>query len=179
MYIFSLILIVVLTLADQLIKLAVVKNIELGEIIRVIHIGSFDIFNLTHITNKGAAWSMMEGKTWFLIGFPLIVIIGGAVYMYIKRDESKLQNISLAMLIAGGIGNLIDRIRLKEVVDYISFEPIDFPIFNFADICVVIGVILLAVYFIFFDKSTKKKPEGTIETADNTEEPPVEGNSDE
>ena len=179
MYIFSLILIVVLTAADQLIKLAVVKNIELGEVIRVIHFGSFDVFNLTHITNKGAAWSMMEGKTWFLIGFPLIVIIGGAVYMYLKRDESKLQNISLALLIAGGIGNLIDRIRLKEVVDYISFEPIEFPIFNFADICVVIGVILLAVYFIFFDKSSKKGSETVKEAADVSDTEYDEDKSDE
>lgn len=167
MYIFSLVLIVVLTLADQLIKLAVVRNIEVGEIIRVIHFGDTDIFNLTHITNKGAAWSMMEGKSWFLIGFPLVVVAAGLVYMFRKRKDSRLQNISLALLVAGGLGNLIDRIRLGEVVDYIRFEPINFPVFNFADICVVIGVIMLAVYFIFFDKSEKDKKKA----AEAAEEP--------
>ncbi len=175
MYIFSLVLILLLTAADQLIKIAVVANIKSGEIIRVIHFGDFDVFNLTHITNKGAAWSMMEGKTWFLIGFPLIVIIGGLVFMYLKRRESRLMNISLALLIGGGIGNLIDRIRLGEVVDYILFAPIDFPIFNFADICVVFGVILLAVYFIFFDKSEKKQsvnseaPAGKVPSPEDAE----------
>ena len=175
MYIFSLVLILLLTAADQLIKYAVVANIKSGEIIRVIHFGDFDVFNLTHITNKGAAWSMMEGKTWFLIGFPLIVIIGGLVFMYLKRRESRLMNISLALLIGGGIGNLIDRIRLGEVVDYILFDPIDFPIFNFADICVVFGVILLAVYFIFFDKSEKKQsvnseaPAGKVPSPEDAE----------
>lgn len=162
MYVFSLVLIVILTVADQLIKLAVVKNIDIGEIIRVIHFGDFDVFSLTHITNKGAAWSMMEGKSWFLIGFPLLAIGFGAVYMYLKRKDSRLQNISLALLIAGGIGNLIDRIWLKEVVDYIKFEPFKFPVFNFADICVVIGVILLAVYFIFIEEPAKKEKSDTV-----------------
>lgn len=157
MYIISLILIVVLTVIDQIIKVVVSANIKTGEIIRVIHFGDVEIFNLTHITNKGAAWSMMEGKTWFLVGFPAVVIIGAFVFMYFKRKESGLMMVSLALLISGGIGNLIDRIRLGEVVDYISFVPIKFPVFNFADICVVVGVILLAVYFLFFDKSSKEK----------------------
>ena len=182
MFIISLIIIAVLTLADQLIKLAVINNIDTGEIIRVIHFGDFDVFNLTHITIKGAAWSMMEGRTWFLVGFPLVVILGGMVFMYFKRRESKLLMVSLALLIGGGIGNLIDRIRLGEVVDYIKFEPINFPVFNFADICVVVGVIVLAVYFLFFDKSSKKKPAETAENADassdNGTEIPTEDSSD-
>ena len=157
MFIISIIIIAVSIAIDQILKFAVVENIDTGEIIKVIHFGDFDVFSLTHITNKGAAWSMMEGKTWFLVGFPLVVIIGGLVYMYFKRNEGKLLLVSLALLIGGGIGNLIDRIRLGEVVDYIRFEPINFPVFNFADICVVFGVIMLAVYFLFFDKSQKKK----------------------
>lgn len=178
MYVISLILIAVLTAADQLIKLLVVDKIEVGEVIRVIHFGDTEIFNLTHITNKGAAWSMMEGKTWFLVGFPLVIIIGGGVYMYLKRDESRLQNISLALLIAGGIGNLIDRIRLGEVVDYISFKPINFPVFNFADICVVVGVIMLTLYFVFFDKSGKQKPELAPAPETPAPEPIPEDNTD-
>lgn len=179
MYVFSLILIVLLTAADQLIKLAVVGNIEIGEIIKVIHFGDFELFNLTHITNKGAAWSMMEGRTWFLVGFPLIVIVGGLIYMYKKRSDSTLQLVSLALLIGGGIGNLIDRIRLGEVVDYILFVPIDFPIFNFADICVVFGVILLAVYFLFFDRSSDKKPAEAVEKTESEAPEETEESSNE
>lgn len=176
MYVLSLVLIVVLALADQLIKLAVVKNIELGEIIRVIHFGDFDVFSLTHITNKGAAWSMMEGQSWFLIGFPVLAIGFGLWYMYKKRGDSRLQNIALGLLISGGIGNLIDRIRLSEVVDYIKFDPIQFPIFNFADICVVIGVFMLAVYFLFFDESDKKD---STPADEQLEDPENEGSADE
>ncbi len=162
MFIFSLVIIVVLSAIDQLIKFAVVRNIEIGEVINVIRFGSHDIFSLTHITNDGAAWSMMSGKTWFLIGVPIIVIVAALVYMYIKRKGSKLQVISLALIVAGGIGNLIDRIRIGEVVDYIKFVPIEFPIFNFADICVVIGAVIFCVYILFADiKDHKEKSSGS------------------
>ena len=63
------------------------------------------------------------------------------------------------MILAGGIGNLIDRIRLKEVVDYIKFEPIDFPVFNFADICIVIGGILFVICFCFLEGKKDRKAE--------------------
>ena len=172
MFILSLVIISVLTEIDQLIKFAVVKNIEVGEIIKVIKVGSHDIFSLTHITNDGAAWSMMSGKTWFLIGLPAVVVAAALVYMYKKRRESKLQLISLSLIIAGGVGNLIDRVRIKEVVDYILFEPVDFPIFNFADICVVIGAILFCVYIIFIEGKIKKSrsAEAAEDKADNNEQ---------
>ena len=176
MFIISLIIIALITAADQIIKAAVVNSLDTGEIIKVIHFGDFDVFSLTRITNKGAAWSMMEGKTWFLVGFPIVVIIGGLIYMYLKRSGSKLLLVSLALLIGGGIGNLIDRIRLGEVVDYIRFEPVNFPIFNFADICVVFGVITLAVYFLFFDKPSKKD---SADTADKTDTPAEQAGAEE
>lgn len=157
MFIFSLILIIILTAADQLIKLAVVKNISLYEVHEIIKIGSHKIFSLTHVKNNGAAWSIMAGKSWFLIGIPIIIILIGLVYLYKKRHDSKFLIISLSVLISGGIGNLIDRIRFHEVIDYIKFEPIDFPIFNFADICVVVGGVLFCIYFIIIDEINKKK----------------------
>ena len=65
---------------------------------------------------------MMSGKTWFLIGLPVVVLIVAVIYMYKIRKGSKLELVSLAMVLAGGIGNLIDRIRVKEVVDYIKVK---------------------------------------------------------
>ena len=62
-----------------------------------------------------------------------------------------------ALVISGGIGNLIDRLVLGYVIDYIKFEPINFPVFNFADICIVIGGILFCIYFIIIDEIKKKK----------------------
>lgn len=156
--ILSFVLIIVLTVIDQIIKLVIVKNISIGQVINLIKIGDKQILNLTHIRNTGAAWSIMQGKTWFLIGLPIAVLIAGVVYMVINRKKlKKFEAVIISMIIAGGIGNLIDRIRLKEVVDYISFKLIDFPVFNFADICVVVGEILLVVYIFFFEESKKKE----------------------
>ena len=123
MFVISLVIMAVLVAADQLIKLAVTNNLPLnGQPVEVIKFGSFKVFSLTHIRNSGAAWSMMSGKTWFLIGLPVVVLIVAVIYMYKIRKGSKLELVSLAMVLAGGIGNLIDRIRVKEVVDYIKFE---------------------------------------------------------
>jgi len=163
---FSLALAAVLTAIDQIIKFAVNDRIGLGEIIEVIKFGDVKIFSLTHIRNAGAAWSMMEGKTWFLVLLPVAVCIVGICYMYKIRNESRLELISIAMIIAGGVGNLIDRIRLKEVIDYIKFEPVNFPIFNFADICVVIGAFIFCGSMIFSDIKASGKDK-KIKEAEN------------
>ena len=114
----------------------------------------------------------MEGKTWFLILLPVVVCGVGIWYMYRIRKGSRLELFSIALMIAGGIGNLIDRIRLGEVVDYIKFEPIDFPIFNFADICVVIGAVLFCICAIFLSSDRSKKDKKPSEKEeDNNEQP--------
>lgn len=171
MIVFAFALIVILIAADQLLKYAVVKGIELGEVISIIKIGDKRILELTHIRNTGAAWSIMQGKSWFLIGLPVVVLILGSAFLIYKRNSlKKLEVISIAMIIAGGIGNLIDRIRLKEVVDFISFKLINFPIFNFADICVVVGEILLVVYIFFFDKDEAKVKQKAAGSSEEEEE---------
>lgn len=156
MFVFSLVLIVVLTVCDQILKLLVNQNIDMYETIEVIKLGSAKIFSLTHVRNDGAAWSIMAGKSWFLIGLPIIIIALGLVYLFYIRNKSKFEIISLSIMIAGGVGNLIDRIRLREVIDYIKFEPIEFPVFNFADICVVIGGILFCINVLILEEKRKK-----------------------
>ena len=174
MFIFSLVLIAVLIAADQIIKIIVDSTMELGSVVEVIKFGDHKIFSLMHVRNSGAAWSIMEGKTWFLVGVPLVVCGLGIYYMYRQRDKSRLQLVSLAMLVAGGLGNLIDRVRLHEVIDYIKFEPFDFPVFNFADICVVVGALMFAVYIIFLDK-----PQKAVKAAETPENSDTNGDSDE
>ncbi len=166
MFAISLVVIAGLILIDQIIKIIVNASLSIGEVIEVIKFGDTKIFSLDHVRNSGAAWSMMQGKTWFLVGVPLVVCALGVYYMYRQRNNSKLQLVSLAMLVAGGIGNLIDRIRIHEVIDYIKFEPVNFPVFNFADICVVVGAVLFAVYIIFLDK-TDKKPKTETKSDEN------------
>lgn len=98
----------------------------------------------------------MSGKTWFLVLLPIIVCIAGIIYMYRIRKGPKMEIVSIAMIISGGVGNLIDRVRMKEVIDYIKFEPINFPIFNFADICIVIGAILFCLSIVISDIKKSK-----------------------
>lgn len=160
MFVFSLILIAVLAAADQIIKQLVVKNISIGEIIEAIKIGGNKIFSLTHVRNPGAAWSIMQGKTWLLVILPVIMCLIAIVYLYKIRKGSKIEIISIAMFVAGGLGNLIDRIRIKEVVDYIKCDFITFPIFNLADICVTLGAIIFCInYIVSESRSNKNKKE--------------------
>lgn len=149
MFVISLVIAAVSAVIDQLIKLYINSSFEFNEVRRFIP----KVLSITHVRNSGAAWSIMEGRTWFLILLPLAVIAAALAYMYKNRNGSKLCLVSLALVLGGGIGNLIDRIRMHEVIDYLKLELFDFPIFNFADICVVIGAILFCVYMFFFDES--------------------------
>ena len=158
MFALSLMLAAFLIVVDQVLKLVVDSKIELGKVIEVIRFGDFKIFSLTHIRNTGAAWSIMSGKTWFLVSLPILVCIAGIFYMYKVRKGSKIEIVSVAMIIAGGVGNLIDRVRMHEVIDYIKFELINFPIFNFADICIVLGAVFFCLSILVADvKSSKAK----------------------
>lgn len=151
MFVISLIIAALSVIADQLLKLYINSNIELYDVREFIP----KILSITHVRNDGAAWSIMAGRTWFLILLPAVVITAALVFMFKNRGGSRLCLLSLALVLGGGIGNLIDRVRMHEVIDYLKLELFDFPIFNFADICVVIGAILFAVYMFFFEESEK------------------------
>lgn len=157
----------VLVLIDQLSKLYIINNFAIGEIKELISIGSQKVFSVTHVRNSGAAWSIMEGKTVFLVGFPLL-IIGFVMFLLLSgKVKTKFEYISYALVIAGGVGNLIDRIRFKEVVDFIKWEVFEFPVFNIADICIVVGAFMACFYYIFIDKdekTPKKREAVTAET---------------
>ncbi|MBQ8569660.1 MAG: signal peptidase II [Oscillospiraceae bacterium] len=143
---------------DQLFKYMAVSNIAEGEIVKVLSAGEWDILKFTFYKNSGAAFSSLQGKIPFLIAVT-VVMMGLLVFYLIKyKPESRFAVVCIVMIIGGGIGNLIDRILLGYVVDFLILWPFTF-IFNFADICVVIGAILLMIYIIFFDKSEEKKQE--------------------
>lgn len=132
---------------DQIIKWWTVQNIELYE--TVFH---NPFLSLTYIRNEGAAWSILEGKMWFLVMITLVALIVLPYLLYKYRDESKWMTIGLSLVIGGTIGNFIDRIRLNYVVDMFQVEFFDFPIFNFADVSLVVGVCCIFIYIIFFDE---------------------------
>lgn len=112
-----------------------------------------DVFHLTYAKNTGAAFSILQGNQVFLKGVTGVVMIVLAIYFYkaIHKKGQILMKLSLAFILAGGVGNFIDRVRLGYVVDYFDFNLINFAIFNVADSFVVVGTCILG-YLLIFDK---------------------------
>lgn len=112
-----------------------------------------DVFHLTYARNTGAAFSILQGNQFLLKGVTTVIMIFlvGYLYQVTKEKGQILFKISLAFILGGGIGNLIDRIRLDYVIDYFDFTLINFAIFNVADSFVVVGTILLG-YLLIFNK---------------------------
>lgn len=135
------ILSIIFLIIDQITKILVVNSLVPGENIEIIK----NIFNIIYTNNTGAAFSILLGKRIFLIVVAVLII--GVLLYYIKRNkiEKKIDIIALSFVIGGSLGNLIDRIVRGYVIDFISIKigNYNFPIFNVADILIVIGVFLL------------------------------------
>jgi len=153
--------------ADQLIKYWAVHELKPKGTMEFIHFGSFKVFDLTYLENDGAIFGSMSGQRWFLIGFTGIVLAAGAVALYIFRKRSKLLTASITLFVAGGIGNIIDRVRFGYVVDMFEFKIFKFAIFNFADICVTFAFIMLLAYGLFIDPKLEKAKKAEKEAAGN------------
>lgn len=129
----------VLVIGDQSLKYYVSNNIATISVHDLIP----GVLSITHITNTGAAWSMLEGKMLFfyLVTIVAVIILG---YLFVKSDKKDyLYRFSLIFLLAGTVGNAIDRFTRHFVVDMFNLDFINFPIFNLADTYITIGVILI------------------------------------
>ncbi len=144
------ILIVLLVVIDQLIKHAVVVNIALGGEHQLIP----GFLSLTHLRNDGAAWSILQGQMWFftVIAIVALGIMGYFFWQYRNQREHWVEELGLALMMAGTIGNFIDRLSQGYVVDMFQLDFINFPIFNFADSCLTVGVILIAIGVFLADR---------------------------
>lgn len=153
MYLYYIIAFIVIVI-DQLSKWFIVKTMEFGEQITVIQ----DFFYITSHRNKGAAWGILQGQMMFFYIVTGVVVVGIIFYMQKYAKESKMLAISLSFVLGGALGNFIDRLFRKEVVDFFDFVIFnyDFPIFNVADSALVIGVILIIIATIV-DESKKGK----------------------
>ena len=150
--------VLVLVVADQLSKYWAVTALAQGPFILIP-----DVFELELHRNPGIAFSMLSGHGWIFI--PTSILMTILLFVILVRSPmrtSKLFAFSTLLIISGAIGNLIDRIVLGEVIDFFSFTLIDFPIFNFADCCVVVGAILLFVYCLFGMKGMENLPLRTL-----------------
>jgi len=107
-----------------------------------------DFFTLDYLENRGAAFGMLQNKQWLFIVITIVVVIGMIFYLLKYKPKFKLVYVSIAMIIAGAIGNLIDRISYNYVVDFIMVHYRDvyyFPTFNVADMLVCIGTFFLLI----------------------------------
>lgn len=138
---------VVLLVMDQLTKIWAVNNL-MGKSASTLIPG---ILGLRYTENTGAAFSILREKQLLLILLTSVIIVGLMGYMVkaMRTDTHIVVKISYMLLISGAIGNLIDRVRLNYVIDFLEFKFIQFPIFNVADVCVVVGVSLLAIATVF------------------------------
>ena len=143
---------IVLAALDQVFKYMIVSNFELGQTQTLIP----GVLNLTYIRNEGVAFGMFAGMQWLFIALTVILLALIVIYMFVKRPQSKFFYFTVALIVGGGIGNLIDRIAYGYVVDYLSLTFFQ-PVCNFADYCITVGVILLAVYLLFFAGKKGKK----------------------
>ncbi len=133
-------------LLDQASKYIVLSNLSLGEMWNPIPFLR-PFFTITHVTNTGAAFGLFRdhGTLFSIVAF--VVVAGILVfYRYLPADQFWLR-VSLGLQLGGAVGNLLDRVRLGRVVDFVDFKI--WPVFNLADTAIVVGVGILAFYLLF------------------------------
>lgn len=141
---------------DQLIKYFVIEYLK--------PIGVFELIEgfirLRYVENTGAVFGSFSSHTAVLTVVSIILLIVTVYFLVSQKNKSKLVSFTLLLMIAGGIGNIIDRIRLHFVVDYIEPLFIDFAVFNFADCLITVGAFVLMIYLVIDivkDEKTKKE----------------------
>jgi signal peptidase II len=143
-------------LADQATKLYIDGSMRLYDSIPVIE----NFFHITYVRNRGAAFSFLSNASWRLPFFIAVSLIAAAVILVAfrkLRDDQRLAQVSFAMIFSGAVGNLVDRVRLGEVIDFLDahWYRHHWPAFNVADSLICVGVFLLALDMLLEDKRQK------------------------
>ncbi|MDR0987384.1 MAG: signal peptidase II [Ruminococcus sp.] len=155
--ILSVVAIIILTAVDLYIKdwavnvLAPVKSMDF------IKIGDVDLVGLYYTENTGAAFSFFNDAPLVLTIFVGILLLAVAVYGIADKYKNPVKTVCLIMILSGGLGNLIDRIRNGYVIDYLEFRFVNFAIFNFADVLVTCGAVALIIYIWVSETSGKRR----------------------
>ncbi len=142
--------------ADQWVKYWVVTHLELGGFTPLIP-GFVELFR---VHNYGAAWSSFSGMRWLLLALTSAIVVAVAWAVWKKIVRHPLGLTAATLIISGGLGNIIDRLRLGYVVDMFNFQFMNYPVFNVADICIVSGAILGAIYYLWFYEKYDKRENG-------------------
>ena len=147
-------LFLILLIIDQYSKFIVDRTLSVGETIPIID----NFFNLTYVQNRGVAFGLFQGKI-DIVSILAIIAIGLILFYFFKNFKkiSFLERIAYTMIFSGAVGNMIDRIFRAYVVDMLDFRGIWSFIFNFADVWISIGVVLIIVEHIFFNRKKRVK----------------------
>ena len=167
-------MLVLLVAADQITKLLIASSYDVGESTDIIS----GIIRLTYVRNRGAAFGMLANQRWIFLVLTTLTIAAIVWYIIKYRPRNKLMMCSLTLILAGGIGNMIDRIRLEYVIDFIDFYAFGEAwkwVFNVADACVCIGAGLMILYLILdMARESKEKtaaasevPTGSADSGEN------------
>lgn len=145
-------------LLDQITKWLIVSKMNLGDSIPIID----NILYITSHRNRGAAWGILQGQMWLFYVITIIVIIAIMYYIHKAARGKWLLGVSLALMLGGAIGNFIDRVVRKEVVDFIHtyIFTYNFPVFNIADSALVVGVIVLMIQMLREERESKENLHG-------------------
>lgn len=153
-YLFNLICIVILLFFDQWTKQLASKNLKDAKAFPIIP----KVFELYYLENRGVAFGMMQNQKVFILTMTIVLM---AMVLYFLHKVHKMKHsifarIALILIASGGIGNMIDRILNGFVTDFFSFVLINFPIFNVADIYIVVGTAMVCIYILFFSEEKPK-----------------------
>ena len=161
--VWPLLLIVAIIVSDQIIKAFIVDWLKPQGSVSIVG----DLLRLTFVTNTGVAFGMLTGIPYVLI-VPIVILIGVLVFYLVKTlGQSFLLTLALSLELGGALGNLIDRLRLGYVVDFVKVPY--WPAFNLADSCVVIGAIGLAFVLLWQDRdSSAPNPDSVIQETKST-----------
>ena len=153
MYMIGALVAAVILALDQWVKYWITANLPLGESMPLLP----GFMQLRTVHNFGAAWSSFSGMRWLLVGVTSVIVLAVA-YVLVRRIVRHPLGVAACFLIlSGGLGNIIDRVRLGYVVDMFDFQFMNYPVFNVADIAVVCGAVLAAVYYLWFYEKYDKK----------------------
>ena len=142
------IIVVLLVLADFFTKRAAVHFLMNGNSKEIIR----GLLRFSYVENTGAAFGIMKDMRWFFILVTLIILVALIVWLEKSFFKSNFMKAGILLVVAGALGNLIDRVRLGYVIDFIDFYVINFPVFNVADCFICVGAAILCIHYLFFEK---------------------------
>ncbi len=149
----ALAVIAILTVIDQVTKYYICEFVKDAQPVEFL----FGTFQLRYAENTGASFSLFSEKTELLTVVTSVLIVACLALLMIRKFKPLVINIALVAVVSGGIGNLIDRVRLGYVVDFIEPLFIDFAVFNFADCCITVGAFTILIYEIYEIIKDRKK----------------------